>query len=278
MKGQDRTHILNSYQLKPTEKQGSVIVALILSFIGGFVLIFLPYNISLFARVRLASTVIAKTPKKATNNNASFSIPKMALLPNQDVESVEVFDVFNDRAGLSSGRPVQVSYNGSTSFGGTSSSTNDQMEPAEQIPDFYERYRTWQKLVKLSRETNQKSPSVETVYTLSDMEAVGTSAGKSGREVLLHIGPENRVVSVKPGTKFFDSELVEIGADGPRFRKANGQVYTLNWARSQKEEAKNKSVVDAQISASEDRPQSSSNAASSLDVLQEAAKDRYKEK
>jgi hypothetical protein len=268
----------NANKNKP--KVGSLIIPLILSFLGGFFLVFSTYNISCITRLGITSPVVAKMPSKpkSENTNNLFSVNTLLPVPaSEEDESLEMLDVFADRTGISNTNSMQAFI--ANPSGMNSSSVNFQEQSnADRVPDFYERYRNWQQTVRASREANKPVPSVETVYMLSDMEAVGTTSGRSGKEVLLYISPEKRVISASIGTKFYDSELVKIDSEGPQFRKNNGRIEVLTWARSQPKENK----PDQELPPVQKKTDPATNNANSqatnndLEHLQEAVQDRYK--
>lgn len=141
---------------------------------------------------------------------------------------------FVDRAGVArdvnanfapvSLRPSETSYS-------TPPATRDsQTQTApKSVPSLAERGRAWQQKVRDARAGGSVPPSITTVYTLGELEAVGRG---SGGAAWLLVKPEERSFTARPGTRFYDAVLVGVNDEGVTFRTDEGRTHTLTFTQA----------------------------------------------
>lgn len=143
---------------------------------------------------------------------------------------------FVDRAGVA--REVNANYSpvslrsSETSYSTTPSPAvrDSQTQTApKSVPPLAERGRAWQQRVRDTRAGGSVPPSITTVYSLGELEAVGRG---SGGAAWLLIKPEERSFTARPGTRFYDAVLVGVSDEGVTFRTDEGRTHTLPFTRA----------------------------------------------
>lgn len=96
--------------------------------------------------------------------------------------------------------------------------------PPKSVPPLAERGRAWQQRVRDARAGGSVPPSITTVYTFSELEAVGRG---SGGAAWLLIKPEERSFTARPGARFYDGVLVSVNDQGVTFRTDEGRTHII---------------------------------------------------
>lgn len=102
---------------------------------------------------------------------------------------------------------------------------------ARSVPSLAERGRIWQQRVRDARSGGTVPPSIITVYSLGELEAVGRG---SGGAAWLLIKPEERSLTARPGSRFYDAVLIGVNDQGVTFRTDEGRTHTLPFTRADK--------------------------------------------
>jgi hypothetical protein len=97
------------------------------------------------------------------------------------------------------------------------------------VPPLAERGRAWQQRVRDAHTSGAVPPSITTVYSLDELEAVGRG---SGGAAWILIKPEERSFTARPGSRFYDAVLIGVNDQGVTFRTDEGRTHTLPFTRA----------------------------------------------
>lgn len=140
---------------------------------------------------------------------------------------------FIDRTGVAREANANLSSNlprsSEASYPVTPALTAQAQTAPKSVPPLAERGRAWQQRVRDARSGGAVPPSITTVYSLSELEAVGRG---SGGAAWLLIKPEERSFTARPGSRFYDAVFIGVNDQGVTFRTDEGRTRTLPFTRA----------------------------------------------